>query len=205
MPEDPTNRVSVVHPQAVVRLAMQIPALKRTPRSGWLVRGVAPGEVESVAAHTAGVALVALLLAELVEVSIDRGRLLSICLLHDLAEAVTGDLPWPAQQYFGPGVKAQAEGRALRYMLEGLPFAADWLALWQDFEDAGSEEARLARDADRIDLLLQAVAYEQSGRRGLEEFWDGAAQYRWHFSQAATLFSQLKQRVSHNDFTMDSR
>ncbi len=135
----------VVDPETVARLAMQIPALKRTPRSGWLGRGIAPGEVESVAAHTAGVGLMALMLAELVDVPIDRGRLLSICLLHDLAEAVIGDLPWPAQRYFDPGVKAEAEARALRDMLAGLPFAADWLALWQDFEDAGSNEAWLAR------------------------------------------------------------
>ena len=59
-------------PQAVARLAMQVPALKRAPRMGWLMRGVAPGEVESVAAHTAGVGLVALLLADLVASLFDQ-------------------------------------------------------------------------------------------------------------------------------------
>ncbi|MCB0252690.1 MAG: HD domain-containing protein [Anaerolineae bacterium] len=190
-----------VDPQAVARLAMQIPALKRAPRMGWLIRGVAPGEVESVAAHTAGVGLVALLLADLVETPIDRGRLLSICLLHDLAEAVIGDLPRPAVRYFDPGAKSAAEARALRDMLAGLPFTADWLALWRDFEDAATDEARLARDADRLDLLLQAAAYHASGRRGLDDFWESAAQYTWYFSASASLFEQLQQQYSHNDFS----
>ncbi|MEZ4767062.1 MAG: HD domain-containing protein [Caldilineales bacterium] len=189
-----------VDPQAVARLAMQIPALKRTPRTGWLIRGVAPGEVESVAAHTAGVGLVALLLAELVDVPVDRGRLLSICLLHDLAEAAIGDLPRPALRYFDPGVKIEAEARALRDMLDGLPFAAEWLALWQEFEDAVTVEARLARDADRLDMLLQADAYHAAGRRGLVDFWESAAQSAWHFDVSSALFGQLHQQYSRNNF-----
>lgn len=188
-------------PQAVARLAMQIPALKRAPRMGWLIRGVAPGEVESVAAHTAGVGLVALLLADLVATPIDRGRLLAICLLHDLAEAAIGDLPQPAQRYFDPGVKAAAEARALRDMLADLPCAAQWLALWQEFEAAATDEGRLARDADRLDLLLQAAAYQAAGRRGLDDFWESAAQYSWHFAASASLFDQLQQQYSHNDFS----
>lgn len=187
-------------PQAVVRLAMQIPVLKRAPRMGWLIRGVAPGEVESVAAHTAGVGLVALLLAELVETPIDRGRLLAICLLHDLAEAAIGDLPQPAQRYFDPGVKIEAEARALRDMLAGLPFAAQWLVLWQEFEDAVTDEGRLARDADRLDLLLQAAAYHAAGRRGLDDFWESAMHYVWHFAASAALYDQLQEQHSHNDF-----
>lgn len=176
---------------ALRALGVTIARLKRVPRTGWLLRGVAPGEVESVAAHTCGVGLVALALADLLDEPIDKGRLLSICLLHDLAETVLGDWPGPAHRYLAPGVKYEAERLALRNVLAGLPFADDWQALWQEFEGGTSVEARLARDADRLDLLLQAAAYEAAGRLGLDEFFAGAAGQSWEFAESAELSAAL--------------
>lgn len=172
-------------------LAATIARLKRVPRIGWLLRGVAPGEVENVAAHTCGVGLVALALADLIEEPIDKGRLLSICLLHDLAETVLGDWPAPAHRYLAAGVKQEAEQQALGDLLAGLPFADGWQALWQEFEAGASVEARLARDADRLDLVLQAAAYEAAGRSGLEEFFAGAAGHSWQFAASAALSAAL--------------
>lgn len=174
-----------------LNLARQFQILKRVPRSGWLLRGVPPGEVENVAAHTSGTGLAALLLAELVEEPVDRGRLLSICLLHDLAEAVLTDLPWPAVRHLPAGSKAAAEQSALADMLATLPFAADWLGLWQEYVDVSTPEARLAHDADRLDMLLQASAYEAAGRRGLDEFWRGTGEQTWYFPASRSLFQAL--------------
>ncbi|HEY9283293.1 MAG TPA: HD domain-containing protein, partial [Pyrinomonadaceae bacterium] len=67
--------------------------LKRLDRTGWVLRGLAPG-AESVAAHSYGVAVAAMLLADLVRargVELDVERVLRLALLHDLAEARTGD------------------------------------------------------------------------------------------------------------------
>ena len=77
----------------LIALGMAAQRLKRVPRTGWLLRGVPHGEGESVAAHSHGMALVALALAETLPQPLDRGRLLAMCLLHDLAEAILGD--WP--------------------------------------------------------------------------------------------------------------
>ena len=56
---------------ALLRLGFSIQQLKRIPRTGWLLRGIPLGEVENVASHTAGVALVALSLAETIEQPVD--------------------------------------------------------------------------------------------------------------------------------------
>ncbi len=190
MPNPPASQAA----ENLLSLARTIQSLKRIPRTGWLQRGVPFGEVENVAAHTSGVSLIALALAETLAEPIDRGRLLSLCLLHDLAETVLSDLPAPAMRYFAPGAKHQAEAQALADLLAGLPFAGDWLALWQEFEAAVTVESRLARDADRLDMLLQAAAYEESGRRGLDDFWERATDEGvWRFPQSAVLACRLLQ------------
>lgn len=181
---------------ALLRLGSTIQLLKQVPRTGWLLRGVAPGEAESVAAHTAGMSLIALALAEAVAEPLDRSRLLAMCLLHDLAEVVLGDVPSPALRYLPPDAKAAAERQALADLLGDLPFADQWLALWEEFEAAVTPEARLARDADRLDMLLQAATYESAGREGLDEFWQNSEESLWYFTESATLYQLLlKQRT----------
>jgi putative hydrolase of HD superfamily len=175
-------------------LADSMVRLKAIPRAGWVLRGVPAGDAESVAAHSWGVALVALALAELHPEPVDVGRLLSMCLLHDLAESVFGDLPGPANAYLPPGAKQAAERQALADMLAGLPFGPAWQALWEEYEGGATVEAQLARDADRLDMLIQAVGYEAAGRRNLGEFWDGAAGTPWRSPGSAGLAQQLLAR-----------
>lgn len=145
-------------------------SLKLLPRTGWLQRGVA--QPESVAEHSFGVALLALLVGATVP-TLDRGRLLAMALLHDLAEARTGDLPRSAQRLLGTDAKRAMEHAAAKGMLAGLPDAH--LALWESYTAQNCLEARLIKGLDRIELLAQALAYERAGHRGLGEFWEGAA------------------------------
>ena len=185
-------------------LAAAMVRLKRVPRAGWLLRGVAASQAESVAAHSWGVALVALALAELQEEPVDVGRLLSMCLLHDLAESVLGDLPGPAADYLPPGAKQAAERLALHDILVRLPFAATWQALWEEYETGATFEAQLARDADRLDMLVQAAGYEAAGQRNLDEFWEIATGYPWRFQESASLARRLLSQRHGDRWTGDS-
>lgn len=172
-------------------LAAAMVRLKGMPRAGWVLRGVAAGQAESVAAHSWGVALVALVLAELQDEPVDVGRLLSMCLLHDLAESVLGDLPGPAGDYLPPGAKQAAERQVLHDMLVRLPFASTWQALWEEYEAGATFEAQLARDADHLDMLVQAAGYEAAGQRNLDEFWEIATGYPWRSPVSANLARRL--------------
>ena len=71
-----------------------IPGLKSEVRTGWSIEGVP--HPESVADHTWGMTLLLLhafdRTAEHGEEGIDRERTLRIAIVHDLQEAVTGDL-----------------------------------------------------------------------------------------------------------------
>jgi len=172
-------------------LLFDVNQLKRMPRMGWLVRGVGAADAESVAEHTYGTALTALFLSELVEPPIDRGRLLAICLLHDLPEVKVSDLVPSAVRYLTARVKHVAEQSALLDILSSSCQREDLLHLWQEFEEGSSAEGRLARDADRIEMLIQATAYERCGWRGLTEFWESQDAIAWEFPISRAVFQEL--------------
>lgn len=151
----------------------RILTLKLLPRTGWLQRGVA--RPESIAEHIFGVSALALLAGGEVG-GLDRGRLLAIALLHDLAEVALGDLPSSARRLIGDAAKHAAERRALAELLDGLAGRDEYLALWDEYESGTSPEARLVKGLDRLEMLAQALAYEESGSRALQEFWSGAGQ-----------------------------
>ncbi|MCA9944767.1 MAG: HD domain-containing protein, partial [Anaerolineales bacterium] len=92
---------------AVLNTLLHGNQLKRTPRTGWVQRGVP--NAENVAAHSFGVVFAAMVLAQVVEEELDLGRLLAIAALHDLPEALTTDIPTPAWRYLPPGIKTAVE------------------------------------------------------------------------------------------------
>lgn len=181
----------------LLTMLLQAGRLKTTPRTGWHQRGVpAP---ESVADHSHGVALISLALLGTVDADppLDRARVLALAIAHDLAESVTGDLSLGASRLLPGGAKAQAEEAALDELLEGLPLRADWQALWQEFEEQETPEAKLVRDADRLDLLATALTYERAGSRDLEEFWRFAPETSFAYEVSRDLVRALRERRPH--------
>ena len=163
--------------------------LKRLDRTGWVLRGLAPG-AESVAAHSYGVAVTAMLLADAVRgrgVEVDVERVLRLALLHDLAEARTGDMPRTMAEYYGAEARHRAEGLAFADVVRSLggPLGDEYARLHEDYERRASLEARLVKAADIVDLLAQALTFERAGARELGEFWEGAAERDFGLEGAA--------------------
>ena len=155
---------------------IELQRLKRLDRTGWVLRGFANG-TESVAAHSFGVSVAAMLLAdELLAhgVAVNVEKLLRIALLHDWSEARVGDMPRTATSYFGSKARKQAETAAFSDLIEAAASKAEYANLYADYEERNSLEARLVKAADIIDLLVQALALERAGGRGLDEFWEVA-------------------------------
>jgi len=152
---------------------IELQRLKRLERTGWILRGL-PNGTESVAAHSFGVAVTAMLLGdELIErgVEVDSEKLLRTALLHDWAESRVGDMPRTATNYFGADIRRQAEAEAFKDIVHS---ASPYLELYDGYEHRSSLEARLVKAADVIDLLIQVLALERAGARGLDEFWEVA-------------------------------
>src|SRR5688500_8927980 len=124
--------------------------LKNVTRSAWS----SEGRRESVAEHSWRLCLMAMMLHQSFP-GVDFARLVSICIVHDLGEAIGGDIPAP-QQAAVMG-KAEQERRDLLDLLAPLPVHQhDEIAtLWDEYEAALTPEARLAKALDKLETLLQ--------------------------------------------------
>lgn len=163
----------------MLSVLLELQRLKRLDRTGWVLRGLAPG-AESVGAHTYGVAITAMLLADEVRArggAVDVERVLRLALVHDWAEARVGDLPRTAAEYFGAAARKRAERAAFDDMVGalGADLSRQYSGWHEEYETRASVEARLVKAADVIDLLAQAFVFERAGARELDEFWVGAA------------------------------
>ena len=153
---------------------IELQRLKRLERTGWNLRGL-PNGTESVSAHSFGVAATAMLIADhLVElgVEIDVEKVIRIALLHDWAEVRVGDIPRTATEYFGAEARRRAETKAFSDIVSPLELSALYEKLYEEYEQRESLEAKLVKAADIIDLLIQVLALERAGARGLNEFWE---------------------------------
>lgn len=124
--------------------------LKSHPRSG----RTSTGEPESVAAHSWRLCLMAAVFADRVP-GLDRARLMTMCLIHDLGEALRGDTPAPAQT--PEAGKAAREREDLQVVMAALParLKDEFTTLWDEYEAARTPEARFAKGLDKLETILQ--------------------------------------------------
>jgi putative hydrolase of HD superfamily len=93
--------------------------------------------------------------------TVDFAKLVKICLVHDLGEAVGGDVPAPEQaRRKAAGLatgKGDQERRDLLTLLEPLPpvLKSEIVALWDEYEAAESPEAKLAKGLDKLETIMQ--------------------------------------------------
>lgn len=184
----------------IVQLLDSANDLKLLPRTGWLLGGVP--NVESVADHSFATALLALALAETINraphlhglhVPLSLERVLKIALLHDLAEAVVTDLPKRATDAMGESAKHQAERHAWREIVSEESGFDEWRAPWEEYAEGASAEARLVRDADKLEMIHQALRYADAGNRRLDEF---LADRQWTYPVASAVRQRLLDRAT---------
>jgi putative hydrolases of HD superfamily len=141
----------------VARFLFEMGHLKNTPRAGWLLLGVP--NPESVADHSFRVAMVAFMLAAVD--GADTGRAAALAIFHDGHETRIGDIPSVGRAYVDTSLPAAVTKEQGAGMPE--PAAAALQGLTEEYEAGVSREARLARDADKIETLLQAAEYKSRG------------------------------------------
>jgi putative hydrolase of HD superfamily len=156
--------------EEVVALAMKGEILKNLDRTGWILAGVDKSQIESVAEHSFGTALISLLLASQCEqdgFKIDIGRVLTMAVLHDLAESETSDLVInqdAPDSHMQLRNKIKAETQAMSEILGPLSNVGEsLLSLWDEIQKQTSLEARVVISSDILDMLIHAVALERAG------------------------------------------
>lgn len=143
--------------QGVATFLYEMGHLKRSPRTGWTLAGVQ--QPETVAEHSHRTALIAALLA-LLE-GADPGRAALLALFHDTQETRTGDIPSVGRAYLEATGNVEVTGDQVAVFPDKLGRAV--MELVEEYEGRESQEAQLARDADKLECLIQAREYQAQG------------------------------------------
>ncbi|MDX92895.1 HD domain-containing protein [Salmonella enterica] len=112
------------------------------------------GRAESTAEHSWRLCLMAMIFEDEFA-DVDMLRLLKMCLVHDLGEAIHGDIP-AVERELHPDKSAE-EKAALLYLTQSLDEKQrkEILSLWQEYEHAVSPEARIVEALDKLETILQ--------------------------------------------------
>ncbi len=129
---------------SIVDFLFEAGMLAKTPRSGFFFLG--SGE-QSVAEHINRVCYIGYTLAKLTG-DVDTGKVVQLCLFHDISESRISDLNYVHQKY-----TERFENKAHEDVTTPLPFGDDVKALLGEYEERESKESLLAKDADNLELL----------------------------------------------------
>lgn len=161
--------------QKLVRFFVRSGKLKAERRRGW-VKKLGLTNPESVADHSYRTALMAMVISDFR--GLDTGKAVRLALLHDLPEAVVGDA-MPEER--SGARKTALETKAMEELLNDVPPRERVLyrQAWGEFVDGKSEESRLVRELDKLEMAIQAWEYvQESGDRALaREFWATASHH----------------------------
>lgn len=152
--------------QDFVKFLEIVGVLKNIQRTGWVEVGVY--QPESVADHTFRTAFLCMLYADIE--TLDTLKLLRMSMVHDLAEAIIGDLT-PKQK---TEETRQNEETAIHDILRLLPEPQreTFLAVWSEYRQGETREAKAVRQLDKIEMALQATEYKKMGtpKKNLQRF-----------------------------------
>jgi 5'-deoxynucleotidase YfbR-like HD superfamily hydrolase/nucleoside phosphorylase len=134
--------------------------IKRVKRSGWVDRNIL--DAESVADHSYGAYLLALfLLPDAWGADYDKQKIMNMLLVHDLAEAITGDvLPKDSNEQSKQREAEVYEEIAMLGTYNGLARMREVAELWKEFEAQASLNAQVAKDIDKLENLIQLWVYK---------------------------------------------
>jgi len=156
--------------------------LKRVKRSGWWIAGVK--DPESVAEHSFRTAVIAYILAQLEGAEV--GKVTLMALFHDMGEARTNDLHRIVRRYVN---WENVDQRVIKDQSKRLPahISEEMISLLSEFEEAISLEARIARDADLLECLVQAREYQALGYKDVAD---------WIINAKAALVTDSAKRIA---------
>jgi len=151
-----SDATSLAQLDGIVEFLRAAERLKVTHRSAY----TSEGQVESVAEHSWRLCLMALVLRDAFP-DVNFDKLISMCVIHDLGEAIGGDVPAPEQarrRAEDPAAsKSAAEREDLLTLLAPLPYQlrVEITALWDEYEAGISATARVAKALDKLETILQ--------------------------------------------------
>ncbi|KAF2433584.1 HD domain-containing protein [Tothia fuscella] len=141
--------------------------LKTTQREGWRRFGVKNGE--SISDHMYRMSIITMLAPPSLSSKLDIPRCTKMALIHDMAELLVGDIT-PVDK-IPKAEKSRREETTMDYLCKDLLgkvgggiAGEEMKAVWKEYEDGETLEAKFVHDVDKVELLLQMVDYERSNK-----------------------------------------
>ena len=158
----------------ILNFMIRIEGLKRTARTGWNMEFPPDSRfktrkvdgAESVADHSWSVAMFALAVAY--ELGLNPLKIVSMAMVHDVSELITLDIVTATldgeERRRAEAEKYRLENAAMREIFLPLgDFGRRCYALWLEFEDQVSPEARVLKQIDKLETCIQALLYGEQG------------------------------------------
>jgi putative hydrolases of HD superfamily len=142
-----------------------IERLKREKREGWRRFGITGGE--SIADHMYRMSIMTMIAPASLSSRLNIAHCTKMALVHDMAEALVGDLTpvdgVPKEE------KSRREAETMDYIcisllgkVNGGENGASIRKIWQEYEDSETDESHFVHDIDKVELILQMVEYERT-------------------------------------------
>lgn len=159
--ESSSNIESMPNVQRMFEFFQCIGKIKREIRTGWTHHDI--NHVESVSDHMYMMAMMTFVIQDQ---DIDKARCMKMALVHDLAECIVGDIT----PFCGVSKeeKQKREEDAMAHITQLLPckdVAKDMMELWIEYGEQKTKEAKMVKDLDRYEMILQAFRYEKDEKR----------------------------------------
>ena len=185
---------------------LELGVLKRFPRTGWLRAGIE--NPESIADHSFRTAMIAWAIAEMensqfavrskqfktahrkpLTANPDINTVIKMSLLHDIEESRTGDLDMVMKRYHPNGSKK----KAYFDILKNSPYESEAHELVQELFAQKTLESKIVKDADKIELFLQAFEYEAGGFREAAK-WKHSSKIGLKLKSSKDLIRQIEKQ-----------
>lgn len=155
----------------IVNFLYEIGQLKNNPRTGWHVIGIK--NPESVADHTCRSTFISFILGKMEKVNAEKCALISA--FHEMPETRVSDMHKITQNYVLD--RKAIEKQVVKEQCESLPkeIGDSFFELYNGFESDDSPEHIVAKDADYLEVVMQAKEYISQGFKDAQNWIDNSA------------------------------
>jgi putative hydrolases of HD superfamily len=174
----------------VLRFLLSTCQSKRIVRSGWL--RVKVKDPESVADHSFQLSIMAMVLSNKFG-AVDKEKLFKMAILHNLGETVTGDVIWMRGNFMDlkkrtDKEKVELDGIIKIFNIIGL--SEEYKRIFDEMRERKSLEARIFWQLDKLEMAIQALAYEKEFSISLSEFFL-SSDFQIHYPFLRKIFKQI--------------
>lgn len=148
----------------IVDFLFEAGILQNTPRSGNTFLGSGN---QTIGSHIFRTVLIGFVLSKLAGANTEE--VMKMCLFHDIEETRTGDINYLQQRYV-----VSDDVRALRDIVSNLPFKDEIVRTITDYEMLDSLEAKIAKDADTLELIFYLKEQLDKGNSQAQNWLDHA-------------------------------